>query len=283
MAFRKVFVLSICLFFTSFSAIAQRLEFGLLLGGAYYYGDVVNELEVTTIRQAAGGFLRLHLNDRFAIKGFGGYARVTGDDKLSSSPWQKGRNWAFFTDIFEGSLQLEYNLIEDRNSGRKIRNPFIPYIFAGVGAFYFKPQTEHFGNAQSLAPLMTSGKKYEQIAAAVPVGVGFRYYLSKKIQVGFEVGFRYTSTSYIDDIGGSDKYVDPSITPYPSLVESLYSRSASNRNPGDARGKMGYTTLKLNDSYLIGGVTISYRFSKGGGGGGGRGFGGKAIRCPRFY
>lgn len=280
MAFRNKLILTILLTFSALHGFSQKLEMGLLLGGSYYYGDVVNEIEVSTIGPAGAVFLRYHMNDRFALRGTGAFARVSGDDKLSSSPWQQNRNWAFFTDIIEGSLQLEYNLIEDRNSGRKIRNPFIPYVFAGVGAFYFKPQTDHFGGAQSLAPLMTSGVKYEQIAAAIPIGVGFRYYISKQIQLGFEIGFRYTTTSYIDDIGGTDKYVDPATTPFPALVESLYSRSPSNRNVGDARGKMGYTTLKLNDSYIVGGLTLSYRFSKGGGG---RGFGGKAIRCPRFY
>ena len=64
---------------------AQKLDVGLLLGGAYYYGDVVNEIEPTTMRQAVGGFLRYRLGNRFAIKAYGGFNKVSGDDQLSES------------------------------------------------------------------------------------------------------------------------------------------------------------------------------------------------------
>jgi hypothetical protein len=90
---------------------AQKLDIGLLLGGAYYYGDVVNELEPSTMRQAVGGFLRYRLSNRFAVKAYGGFNKVSGDDQLSESEWQKQRNWTFETNILEGSLQLEWNLI----------------------------------------------------------------------------------------------------------------------------------------------------------------------------
>jgi len=40
---------------------AQKMDIGVMLGGSYYYGDVVNELEPSTIRPAFGGFLRYRL------------------------------------------------------------------------------------------------------------------------------------------------------------------------------------------------------------------------------
>lgn len=266
-------------------SIAQKVDLGILLGGSYYYGDVVNEIEPTTIRPAFGGFIRYRLSDRFALKGFGGYAKVYGDDQLSASEWQQQRNWSFESTIMEGSLQAEFNLLEDRNRGRRFANPLIPYLFAGVGFFYFEPKSDFFGTMQSTAPLQLSGVAYSQTAVAIPMGIGFRYYVSGKFQLGFEFGMRYTTTSYIDDIGGDDLYVNPDLTPYPNVTRYYYARSAADKNPGDRRGKMGLATLNVNDIYFIYGLTASYTLGKVKGGGGSRGGrgGGKAIRCPRFY
>lgn len=265
---------------------AQKIDIGLLAGGSYYYGDVVNELEPSTMRPAFGGFIRYRINDRIAIKGFGAYAKISGDDKLSSSEWQLQRNWNFETTITEGSLQLEYNLIEDRNKGRRYANPFIPYLFGGVGMIAFEPKSDYNGTMQNTAPLQLSGVAYSQSAIAIPLGIGFRYYIAQGFQLGFEFGLRYTTTSYLDDIGGTDKYVDPASTPYPTITEYFYAQTKANKNPGDLRGKMGLSSLKVNDIYLVSGITLAYTFGKSGGGGsrGGRGGGyGKAIRCPRFY
>jgi hypothetical protein len=266
---------------------AQNMDIGLLLGGSYYYGDVVNEIEPTTIRPAVGGFIRYRLSERFAVKAFGGYTTVTGDDALSESTWQQQRNWTFESKIIEGSIQLEFNLLEDRNKGRRFMNPMIPYVFVGVGGFYFEPKSDFNGTMQSLAPLQLSGVKYAQNAIAIPMGLGFRYYLSKKFQLGFEFGMRYTTTSYIDDIGGDDRYVDPATTPFPELTRYYYARSVADKNVGDLRGKIGSATLNVNDIYFIYGLTASYTLGKStGGGSGSRGGGrpgGRAIRCPRFY
>lgn len=278
------------------SAMAQKLDAGLLLGGSYYYGDVVNELEPSTMRAAVGGFLRYRLGGRFAIKAYGGYNKVSGDDQLSESEWQKQRNWSFETDIIEGSLQLEWNLIEDRNRGRRFANPFIPYLFGGVGMFSFTPKSDFNGQMQSLAPLQLSGVAYSQNGICIPFGFGARYYVARKFQLGFELGIRYTNTSYIDDIAPDNYYQNPSTTPFPTLTEYYYARSTSNKNPGDLRSKMGNVKegsgsngfnqfLGASDFYVTMGLTAAYTFGEAtGGGSGSRGRSyGKAIRCPRFY
>lgn len=275
---------------------AQKMDIGVMLGGSYYYGDVVNELEPSTIRPAFGGFLRYRLTDRLAVKGFLGYTKVAGDDALSESQWQRERNWSFETSIFETSAQLEFNLIEDRNRGRRFSNPFIPYLFGGFGFFSFNPTSEVAGVSYSVAPLQLSGKSYSTSAYNIPLGIGFRYYVAKNIQLGFELGIRYTTTSYIDDIAPEDTYVNPSATPNPTLTNLFYAKSTANKNPGDLRSKMGnvkdsYGSNTLNqiiagsDFYFFNGVTFAYTLGKTSGGGSGRRGGsyGKAIRCPRFY
>lgn len=46
-------------------------------------------------------------------------------------------------------------------------------------------------------------KPYSLVTLAIPVGFGMRYRLNQKIDIGFEVGFRFTFTNYLDDVGGT--------------------------------------------------------------------------------
>jgi hypothetical protein len=284
MTLKKSYLSFILLITSTTLLFAQRkVDIGVTVGGTYYYGDVVNEFTPATARYSAGAFLRYHLSDRFAIRANGLFARISGDDKLSKgSEWQRRRNWSFITDIFEASSVLEFNLIEDRNSGRKLRNPLIPYIYVGLGAFYYKPQTElPNGELVGVRSSQLSGVAYNEVDFCIPIGVGFRYYAFRNYMIGFDLGIRYTSTSYLDDIGGFDTYQDPNNTPYPTATRSIYSKSLVPRNPGDLRGKMGTSALNVNDIYVIGSLTIAYRLGKPLGSKGRR-FG-KAISCPRFY
>lgn len=275
---------------------AQNTDIGLLVGGSYYYGDVVNSLDVKSIGPSFGGFIRYRLGQRLALRAFGGYAKVQGDDQNSTSDWQINRNWNFESTIIEGSLIAEFNLKADRNKGRRFANPLIPYVFAGIGFFTFDPKTNLNGTLISTAPLKLSGISYSTSAICVPVGLGFRYYVAKKFQLGFEMGMRYTTTSYIDDIAPENRYVDPAITGDPALTRVIYARSTSDKNIGDYRSKMGTPKeaygsgvvnkiIQNSDFYFMYGLTAAYTLGKSSGGGGGRsrGSSGKAIRCPRFY
>lgn len=277
----KLPLLRLLFLFAPVFSFAQRLDLGYMACGTHYYGDVVNEVELSTIRYASGGFIRYRLNNFTALKAFGLIGKVSGDDRLSESQWQRNRNWSFETLIMEGSLQLEVNLLEDRNTGRRLMNPLIPYLFAGIGAFYFKPQSEigQGNRLQSTAPLMLSGVKYQQIAAAIPVGVGFRYYLDKKILVGAEFGLRYTTTSYIDDIGNHDRFTDAASSPFPKAARYYINRSLEENNPGDYRGKMGLGRFNINDLYAIFGVTLAYNFNHSKG----TLFWRRYQGCPRFF
>jgi hypothetical protein len=291
---RKIIIIFILL--SSGLVRAQKVDVGVLLGGSYYYGDVVNSLDLKSIGPSAGAFIRYRIGQRLALRAFAGYAKIQGDDKNSTSDWQVSRNWNFESTITEGSLIAEFNLKADRNTGRRFMNPLVPYVFAGVGYFTFDPKTDINGTLVSTAPLKLSGISYATSAICVPVGLGFRYYIAKKFQLGFEMGIRYTTTSYLDDIAPENRYVDPDITTSPSITRLIYSRSISDKNIGDYRSKMGTPKdvygsgivnriIQNSDFYFMYGLTAAYTIGgkSGRGGRGGRGPSGKAIRCPRFY
>lgn len=259
---------------------AQNLEIGVMGGGSYYYGDIVNEWTPSTIGGSGGVFLRYHINENMAIKGFGGYCKISGSDSLSSSSYQRNRNLSFWADVFEGSVQFEYSFVKDITRGRRLRNRFIPYAFAGLGAFYFMNYA--YGPSHEIVKLYnmgTSGTVYNNFSVCVPFGVGFRYKITSNINLGMELGIRYTATTWLDDVGGPTTFYKP-YTKENFLYNIGYlmsDRSTSQQyiGTGKQRGKVA-----LSDVYVMCGFTLGYRLGTGGGGGGYRG---RAIRCPRFY
>jgi hypothetical protein len=49
------------------------------------------------------------------------------------------------------------------------------------------------------------------MAIAFPFGVGIKYSINERINVGFEVVYRFANTDYLDDV--STTYVDPALFP----------------------------------------------------------------------
>jgi hypothetical protein len=289
----RIKVLVFLLLFTV-KGFAQKTEIGGLLGGSYYWGDVNNNLQLQLIRPAATFFVRYHLDPRFAVRANLSYARVTGADTISrDSKWQTERNLSFWTDIIELSGIVEYNLIADNNKGRRVKNAVIPYVFGGLGAFYYNPKATNpiTGKTVDLRPLQTNGVGYSSIALCIPLGAGVRVYLNKNWQIGFELGMRYSLSSYIDDVDGNAKYPDiaslgsddAKVMTDPNQKRLAEIRAAGG-DPNVPGGKVGRDRGKnnvLSDVYFISGVTVSYRiWPKGTRSHSG---GGRAIRCPRFY
>jgi len=264
-----------------FKLSAQNLEVGALAGLSHYYGDVSNEFHVENIRYAGYIFVRKHVSQRVVLRGNLGYIRIVGIDSISSSIYQQRRNLNFYTDIIELSSQVEYNLVDDKTRGRRIKNYTIPYVFAGIGGIYFTPYTIFNNNTYNLAAVGASGTSYSQLALVIPVGAGVRYYLTPNWQVGFEFGIRFTSTSDLDDIRGESLWPDPASLPT-NDARYLLNRSNVSLDPGGYKYKPGYKRGKIEyitDTYVAYGLTVSYKLGlvKG------MRFKGKAVHCPRFY
>ncbi len=280
----KLIWLSAILFLGQYSQLkAQGIEFGLFLGASNYMGDLSNDAVVlSTTAPSASVIARYNLGERWALKGFFGYGRVSGTDENSSDAVAKSRNLSFVTDIYEASLQMEFNLVKNSNrytSSKKL----IPYLFAGVGLFNFNPKTELTGTIYELQPLGTEGQgttayndreKYALTQVCIPFGFGFKKKLTKRLSMGFEFGARYTFTNYLDDVGGV--YADANVvgrsngTPAKLLSDRSWEISANGKNvfkDGDPRSMK---KININDVYFMTGITFTYIFPNAG------------MRCPRF-
>jgi hypothetical protein len=284
-------ILVILLSLIGFNSYAQKSEMGIITGGSYYYGDIINTLELGTIKFGGSLFMRYHLSPRLAIRSNLSYAKLgASDSHANSTDWQKYRNLSFTTNIIELSGVAEYNLLEDKNKGRRLRTPFIPYVYGGLGLFYFNPKAINpvSGQEVALRPLALNGKVYSPVALCIPFGAGFRYYLTTNWQIGLDIGIRYSFSSYIDDVAGKSLY--PQIAElYSDDARVLYNpnkdridriKKGESNNIGGSNGKERGKNEILSDMYVVGGASISYRIWPKGRA---RKYGGRTIRNPKFY
>lgn len=274
----------VCLLLLTFVKVyAQKNEIGGMIGPSYCWSDVANNFETKNIRLGASLFFRHHLNPLFSLRASLSYARVMGADSLSEgSTWQTNRNLSFWTDIFEVSGIVEYNLVPDDNIGRKVKKRGIPYVFAGIGFFHFNPKSNNpiTGEVNELQPLKLNGVSYSLNALCIPLGFGYRYYLNRRWQIGVEFGMRYSLSSYIDDVKGTSIYPtmeemesdDARIMYNPSLIRLENIRNHGTTYIGGSDGKPRGKNGNISDVYFITGVTVSYRL-----------WPGEAARCPRVY
>jgi hypothetical protein len=287
----KVVGLLFTFFITLSSVNAQGIELGLFLGASNYCGDLSNDaIMISQTHPSAAIIGRYNLSEKWAVKGFVAYGRISGTDEEANTDIKKMRNLSFYSDLFEVSAQVEFNLV--RNSYRYTSTrKLIPYLFTGVGIFNFNPKTDLNGTEYELQPLGTEGQgtttyndrtKYALTQICIPFGIGFKKKISQHMSFGLEIGARYTFTNYLDDIGGV--YADPrvvgrasgvppadgSLPPAQLLSDRSWELTPDQTVVFHDGDKRSMKKIDINDMYIMGGITFTYIFSNSG------------IKCPRF-
>ena len=200
------------------------------IGGALNAMNYVGELDpgpsflspgIKFTRYNFGLDVMRRISPRIFIRGTFSMGRITGDDFVNSKYtytagdiYRKARNLSFASQIYELKGDVVIDLIEHRGKYQK-RPDFVPFLFVGLAYFHHNPTAKLNGKTYDLRDLSTEGqgtgldnasKKYRLNQIALPIGLGIRYKLSKQLDLSFEMGWRFTTTDYLDDVGG--KYVD---------------------------------------------------------------------------
>ena len=195
--------------------VVQEGEFGVGLGAAHYFGDLNTRARLNRPKPAATIFFRKNFSNYIAARIGASYARLGYSDKYNThNEYMYRRNLSFNTNVWELTLQGDFNFFRFM-PGEPGFN-YTPYITFGIGAFSYDPFAYLNGEKIFLRPLNTEGqgtslypdrKPYSAMALSIPFGVGIKYSLNTKINVGFEILYRFAQTDYMDDV--STTYVDP--------------------------------------------------------------------------
>jgi hypothetical protein len=233
--------------------IAQHSEIGINAGAAFYRGDLTHTFPGTIkeAHPAFGLFIRSNPSDYISYKLMFNYASIAGRDKHAIEDDLLKRDLSFRSNIFELGLQLEYNI--GGYQPYALSSPAAPYIFLGISAFKFNPQTRYQNDWVSLRPLLTEGIKYSTFSMAIPFGVGYKYALNDHWNIGAELGFRPTFTDYLDDV--SKTYLSKS-----ELMANGGQVAADLGNKIDAPNGLKRGNNSGLDWYHILNISISYNF-----------------------
>ena len=296
---RKIFVIAFLL--TPFLTMSQqwkktRKEVIFGLGAANILGDLggadqigthlMKDLEISLTRPTIAGGYRYKLSPTMAIKGYGGWARLAGNDLLTNEPSRNNRNLSFRTNIFTASAQFEYSVIEEKARSRYARRgrrfPLNVYFFGGLGLFYFNPEAQYLdGKWYKLKPLRTEGqglatvnidgktiepgRDYSLLQFCIPLGIGFKYPINREWSIGLEYSITKTFTDYLDDVSGTYYPNDAIRAAYgdvaayfadPSTTPTRVAPIKGGTNPGEKRGETTY-----NDSFMFAWLYVGYKIT----------------------
>ena len=155
---------------------AQRFtDYGLIGGVSYYNGEINPTKQFYSPSPSLGGFFRVNINKRYAVRLSGIYANLRGSDNDFPNRSLTDRPPVTFTNtLMDFSSQLEFNFVPYITGEEKFINSV--YIAGGIGYSLF------LGSSNSLT---------------IPFGIGFKINLTKRLSAGAEWAFRKT---FIDDI-----------------------------------------------------------------------------------
>jgi hypothetical protein len=200
------------------NSIVQEGEFGIGIGAAHYFGDLNTRAKLNRPKPSAGIFFRKNFGNYIAMRISGNYAQLGYSDVYNThNEFMHRRNLSFNTNVWELGLQGDFNFYRFLPGEPEFR--FTPYVTFGISAFNYDPYAYLNGDKYFLRQLGTEGqaidslhrKPYSSMAIAFPFGVGIKYSINERINVGFEVVYRFANTDYLDDV--STTYVDPALFP----------------------------------------------------------------------
>lgn len=147
-------------------------ETGAALGTSFYLGDANKTRLFLHPGIAGGGMGRYNINFHWAVKGNLLVGTISGDTKDSRNVFPNEVQTAFKRTFAELGGQLEYNFLPYSDKYAYLgTKPYTPYIFAGLGGTIAGGENLFFN-------------------ANVPLGIGFKYKLKNRMNIGAEFSVR---------------------------------------------------------------------------------------------
>lgn len=187
---RLTIIILLSVLFTPFlRAQEYKYEIGGLAGGAFYMGDVNKNALFKGLNPALGGVFRYNANFRWAFKGNLAWAKVSGSTNGLDNVFPDNAQISFDRNIIELGGQMEFNFFpySDKYAYMNTRR-LSPYILLGLGL------------------TVATGEGDTFVGPNVPIGVGVKYKLKNRVNLGCEFSFRKL---FGDNLEGDKRLDDP--------------------------------------------------------------------------
>lgn len=264
----------------TYDSYAHQGEYGVGIGLNHYLGDLNPLDHIDHPNLTVGAFYLHNFNNYIGIKFMANYVKMGYADAYTDRPLYKRRNLSFNSDNIEATVNAQFNFFHFLPGFPG--HEFTPYLAVGIGILNYNPYTYIGVNNQQekvyLRPLGTEGqksttphdgKKYGSIAAVFPISMGLKYALTEKINIFGEIGYRFTTTDYLDDVSttyaGAQAFEAPNYQGNAQAqwyAQQLQDRSNAN-TPGSYVGSMGAQrgSSTAKDGYIVGLIGISFNIN----------------------
>ena len=186
-----------------------RMEVGVGTGLVGYLGDYNSN--ITKCLQPSGAIvLRRNFNPYMGLKLTGTVGKLKASYKDENTYYPENAEYSFSRSMVDVSVAYEYNFwpygtgFDYRGAQR-----FTPYLYIGLGGTY------------------VTGNSNNTFAMNIPLGLGVKYKVAERLNLGLEWGIHFALSDKLDDV------VDP------------YSIKSS----GAFKNKDAFTTLQLSLTY----------------------------------
>ena len=170
---------------TAINAMAQdyRFEIGAALGTTGYLGDVNRGNFLRNPGVSGGGVFRFLKDYRWAFKGSLNVATISGDSKNEKAAFAGGNTYSFSSTLIDLGAQVEFNFF-NFGIGSKYKNlkRLTPYLPLGLGG------------------TMASCSGSSAFAVNLPMGVGVKYKIKERLNMGAEFTMRKCFGDKIDGL-----------------------------------------------------------------------------------
>jgi len=220
-------------------------ELGVYAGESYYLGEL-NQQHFIPFNLAFGPRLRYNYDQRIGLRASATIGKISGEDSNSSNSFNQDRNFAFTSQLIEGSIVGEFNFFPYSALDAKSYTT-TPFFFIGMGVTNHNPKANFNGILISTRNLETEGVSYNKNVLVIPMGVGLKMRMNR---FGFELswGIRKTYTDYLDDV--STNYLESSSLN--SNSQASISNTTQYENIDNVKRGDQYT----KDWYVFTGLTI---------------------------
>lgn len=171
------------------NSFGQLTEIGFQIGAFNYTGDLSPGYQFKNHRPAASVFLRNNISDAVGLKYGISAGMLHGSNEYYDASEDQMASISFNTTILEAFGVLEFYFLDYKSKHSKVH--WTPYLTIGLGVFTY------FGEA-------ATSSNSSRIQPAIPFGIGFKYQVSKKIDIGIEASARATFFDYLDGVGKDD-------------------------------------------------------------------------------